>query len=95
MVYICNGTSKENLGLAYTGGLVRNEDSCWQKRFVCNAGYATVIIAELWDVSDGLTLAKQMEIEKFIFENNSYLVCKYQSKFELSCAPPQFSVLLN
>ena len=49
-------------------GLLRNSDGSWISGFIRNIGIASSFATELWDVRDGLLLAKKHNIQNINIE---------------------------
>lgn len=65
---------KENLGLAFTGGLVRNHNGEWLLRFQRLVGVTTSLAAEIRSIRDGLQLISNQGWSKVEVETDSKLV---------------------
>uniref|UniRef100_A0A2N9IB19 Uncharacterized protein n=1 Tax=Fagus sylvatica TaxID=28930 RepID=A0A2N9IB19_FAGSY len=57
-----DGSSLVNLGIAGSGGLIRNSDGDWIMGFVRNIGTTGSVAAELWALRDGLSLCVQLRL---------------------------------
>ena len=57
-----DGSSLGNLGRASGGGLIRDSNGVWIKRFTCNIGTFLSVEAELWALKDGLSLCISLNI---------------------------------
>ena len=57
-----NRASLGNPGKAGSGGLIRNSEGRWIRVFLRSIGYMTSVMAKLWALRDGLTLAIQLGI---------------------------------
>ena len=57
-----DGALLGNLGKAGGRGLIRNSEGRWIREFSRSIGYMTSVLAELWALRDGLTLAIQLGI---------------------------------
>ena len=63
-----NGFTFGNSEKAGGGGVFRNHDGEWIKGYARPLDYTSSCRAELWALRDGLILAKEMGLHKFIVE---------------------------
>ncbi|PKI71193.1 hypothetical protein CRG98_008368 [Punica granatum] len=72
-----DGCSKGNLGLAGSGGLIRDSLGRWIIEYQMNLGHATSPIAELKARRQGLMIARDLGIGCLIVELDAQLVLKW------------------
>lgn len=78
-----NGSRKN--GLAACGGLLRNAMGQFISGFHCNLGSATSVLAELWGLTLGLRLARQLGVTRLLVELDSRTVCSMISAKRTHC----------
>lgn len=76
--------SRKN-GLAACGGLLRNAMGQFISGFHCNLGSATSVLAELWGLTLGLRLARQLGVTRLLVELDSRTVCSMISARRTHC----------
>ena len=54
--------------MASAGGLIRDHNGMWIGSFIKNISFTYSMAAELWDLGDGLVLAKNLNIRKLLIE---------------------------
>ena len=57
-----DGSTLGNPGRARGGGILRDDQGNWVAGFSRNIGFSTSFIAELWALSDGLTLYNNLKL---------------------------------
>lgn len=63
-----DGSAKGNLDMASAGGLIRDHRGAWIGSFNRAISYTHLMTTELWDLRDGLTLARNLDIKKLLIE---------------------------
>lgn len=71
-----DGASKGNLGMASTGGLIRDSNGNWIPRFAHKVGHASSYTAELWAIMLGLHIAWSSGLRKIILETDFAVIAK-------------------
>ncbi|KAK9990739.1 hypothetical protein SO802_025724 [Lithocarpus litseifolius] len=71
-----DGASLGNPGKAGGGGLIRNSDGVWIRGYSRSIGYTTSVMAELWALRDGLSLAIQLGIRNLVVELDAKVIVK-------------------
>ena len=79
-----DGASLGNPGKAGSGGLIRDSEGRWVKGFSRSVGHATSVIAELWDLRDGLKLAAQLGIGCLEVELDAKIIVEMLNNAESS-----------
>ena len=67
-------------GRAGGGGLLRDSNGAWVQGFSRLIGSSNVLLAELWALRDGLTMASNLNIEKLIIHMDASEVINLLSK---------------
>ena len=63
-----DGASSQNLGVAGGDSLIRDCDGNWIRGFSRAIGVASSFLAELWALRDGLSMARELGIQKLVIE---------------------------
>ena len=87
-----DGASLGNLGKVGGGGLIRNSEGRWIRGFSRSIGYTTSVLAELWALRDGLTLAIQLGIRCLEVELDAKVIVEMLNNVDSS--NKKFSSLL-
>ena len=69
-----DGSAVGNHEIASGGGLIRNENGDWVMGFARSLGQTSRIMAELWALKDGLTIASQLRITDICVELDAELI---------------------
>ncbi|GLT96250.1 hypothetical protein SLE2022_138910 [Rubroshorea leprosula] len=62
---------------AGAGGLIGDSTGCWISGFTVNVGDASIFIAELWGLREGLRLCKSLGLSKIVAEMDSLMVVRF------------------
>lgn len=89
----CDGSAKDKLLGA--GGLIREHNGNWVKRFSTFLGSGHILKAELWSIQNGLQLAIDLNISHIIIETNSKTVVNLINDSNLSSHHCMFSLINN
>ena len=79
-----DGSVVGNLGIAGGGGLIRNENGDWVMRFARSLGITSGVMAELWALKDGLTLASQLRIADICVELDVELIVVLLNNYSIN-----------
>lgn len=66
-----DGTVCKVLGIAMTGGLIRDKDGIWQTGFIRKISNCSDLMAEPWAMIDGLQIVWNFGFKKVILEMDS------------------------
>ena len=86
-----DGASLGNPGKAGGGGLIRNNEGGWIRGYSRSIGYTISVMAELWALRDGLTLATQLGIRYLEVELDAKVIVEMLNNVDSS---KKFSPLL-
>ena len=76
---------KGGAGLAFGGGLIRDELGAWRAGFVANVGGCSILTEEIWCLFHGVQLAKNLGIRKLVVESDSAVgVAMIMGHFEVT-----------
>lgn len=84
--YKLNTDGSHHKGMAACGGLIRNEQGRFIKGFYSNLGTASSVHAELWGITLGLCLAKDLGISSLIVELDSKVVVNMIGQRQTHCS---------
>ncbi|GKV05100.1 hypothetical protein SLEP1_g17144 [Rubroshorea leprosula] len=62
---------------AGAGGLIRDSAGCWISGFTVNVGDASIFIAELWGLREGLRLCKSLGLSKIVADMDSLMAVSF------------------
>ncbi|GLT50759.1 hypothetical protein SLA2020_242210 [Shorea laevis] len=62
---------------ASAGGLIRDNFGSWISGFTVNVGYASIFIAELWGLREGLGLCQSLGLSRVIAETDSLMAVRF------------------
>ncbi|KAF7815210.1 putative ribonuclease H-like domain-containing protein [Senna tora] len=79
-----DGTCQGSPKLIAGGGLIRDSHGNWIHGFTKFFGQGSSLLAELWAIYEGLTLAKSLHYEKLIVESDSLTAINLLSKLEVT-----------
>lgn len=80
--YVLNtdGAVKEDTGFASAGGLIRDANGFWIRRFAMKIGITDSLSAELWGIREGLRLAKSLNLSNVIVQMDASVVVNFLNK---------------
>ena len=79
-----DGSNVGNLGIASGGGLIRNENGDWVMGFARSLGITSGVMAKLWALKDGLTLASQLRIANICIELDAELIVLLLNNYSIN-----------
>ena len=79
-----DGSSLGNLGRASGGGLIRDSNGVWIKRFTCNIGTFLSVEAELWALKDGLSLCISLNLMVLEIEVDAKVVLEWTRQMNIA-----------
>nr|POE81064.1 putative ribonuclease h protein [Quercus suber] len=77
------------------GGILRSDTGAWIKAFSRNIGITTSLLAELWEIRDGLSMCLDLRIYAVIVESDAKVVVDLINNDSLSNASLQAHSLPN
>ncbi|GLT90049.1 hypothetical protein SLE2022_080010 [Rubroshorea leprosula] len=62
---------------ASAGGLIRDPTGNWVSGFIVNVGHASIFVAELWGLREGLRLCNSLGIPRVVAEMDSQMAVRF------------------
>ncbi|KAL5844206.1 hypothetical protein ACOSQ4_010164 [Xanthoceras sorbifolium] len=81
-------------GLIYTGGVIRDANSCWLGGYSLNRGMGNVLDAEFWGLFEGLSYAWKAGFRNVLIESDFKSLVELLGKDEIS-NHPLLSIILR
>ena len=79
-----DGSAIGNLGVTGGGGLIRNENDDWIMGFARSLGITSGVMAELWALKDGLTVASLLRIADICVKLDAELIVLLLNNYSIN-----------
>ena len=92
-----DGSARGNPGGASAMGIIKDANGSWISSCSRKIGHTYSMVAELWGLRDGLTLAKNLNIEKLLVEVDALAIANISSSENVEFDPthPYSAIIID